>query len=118
METLPERVFGDFGAQRPPKREAFGGNFWSFFWNPRFLVFDDPYNENQRFLEAGGTQNWSFFEVFFKGRFWEASGERFLEILMILGVPSGSILEAWGSIFGDRKNDEKNNQKRGSEERR
>ena len=58
-----------------PFWEAFGGHFGSFFWNPGFLVFDDPYNENQRFLEARGSQNRSFLEVFFRGRFWEASGE-------------------------------------------
>mgnify|MGYP000936578802 CR=1 FL=1 len=32
------------------------------------------------FLEAVGSQNRSFFEVFFRGRFWEASGERLFEI--------------------------------------
>ena len=96
LETLPERVFGDFGAQRPPKREAFWGNFRSFFWNPRFLVFDDPYNEKQLFWQAGGSRNRSFFEVFFKGRFWEASGERFLQILMIFGPPWEACLKTFG----------------------
>ena len=87
-------ILCDLGCPEAPFWEAFGGHFWSFFWNPGFLVFDDRYNEHQTFLEAGGIQHLSFFEVFFKGRFWDASGERFLEILMILGPPWDSILEA------------------------
>ena len=76
---------GDFGAQRPPKRDAFGGNFGWFFWNARFHDFDDPYCRKPYFWEAGGFRNRSFFEVFFRSPFWEAFGEGFLRFWSILG---------------------------------
>ena len=50
-------ILYDFECPEAPFWEAFGSHFGSFFWNPGFLVFDYLYNENQTFLEAGGTQN-------------------------------------------------------------
>ena len=61
FQCLFERPFFlilcDLECPEIPFWEGFGSHFGSFFWNPGFFDFDNIYNENQTFLEAGGTQN-------------------------------------------------------------
>ena len=79
MDVLPQRVLVDFGAQRHPKKEPFGGRFSSFSGTLDFTFLKTPTMKNRHF-----------------------GGQRVSKLELFRGVFQGSVLRGlWGEILRD-----------------
>ena len=102
--------FCDFGCQKHPKWEAFGGHFEVIFGDQRFLDFWYPYCTKPYILRSGGYPKCIIFGDFFEGALREASGTRFFcdfeRFWAPCGNPFGSKKAAkTGFQKSDRKGD-------------
>ena len=75
--TLPERLLGDFGAQKASKREAVGAPFRDLFRKHENLDFRDPSLGLARSRVPDLDTFRTVFGVFFQDVFLEASGDAF-----------------------------------------
>ena len=86
---LLEAVCSILGAKWLPHGRHLGVILGVIFWDRGFSDFDHPYNEKSTFLRSEGTPKLIKIFCFFGGCFWQASGDRFLQMLLDFEVPWG-----------------------------